>query len=176
MLILGTFVICVLISFTTANSVHFVNQDTITRTIIFTSEMGQPQISSLNIKGNSAEHKIFPIGWAGNWYSVSEGAANVPGMLGEVKFDGFDGATYFDVSAIVNPNDNQGVKQLFPAGINRPISGCDSFPCANVYRKSDDLQTLSTYSKELICLLGNSQRKLRRGNRKVMENQDLQIS
>ncbi|RKF55978.1 putative dnase1 protein [Erysiphe neolycopersici] len=176
MLFLGSLVFWVPISFTAANSVHFVNQDIITRTIVFTPERGQPQISSVIIKGNSAEHKMFPFGWTGNWYSVSEGAADVPGILGEVRFDGFDGATFFDVSAIVNPNDNQGVKQLFPAGTNRPISGCDLFPCANVYRKSDDLQTLSTYSKDLICLLGSSQSKARRSNRKVMENPDSQTS
>lgn len=120
--------------------------------------------------GNSVAQKNFPFGWSGNWYSVSEGAADVPGMLGEVTFDGYDGATYFDVSAIVNSNDNQGVKQLFPAGINKPISGCQSFPCANVYRKADDLQTVSTYSKDLICLLGNNQNNLRRGIRKETKN------
>ncbi|POS88369.1 hypothetical protein EPUL_000098 [Erysiphe pulchra] len=176
MIFLGTLVFWILISFTTANSVHFVNQDVITRTIVFTPERGQPQISSVKIQGNSAEQVTFPGGWTGNWYSVSEGAANVPGMLGEVSFDGFNGATYFDVSAIVNPNDNQGVKELFPAGTNKPVSGCDSFPCENVYKKADDLQTLSTYSKELICLLGNSQSKARRSNRKVMDDLDFQTS
>ncbi|KAI6249045.1 hypothetical protein HI914_02430 [Erysiphe necator] len=170
MIFFWTFVFLVQISFSIANSVHFVNQDAIARTIVFTSAKGQPQLSSIKLMGNSVAQKNFPFGWSGNWYSVSEGAADVPGMLGEVTFDGYDGATYFDVSAIVNSNDNQGVKQLFPAGINKPISGCQSFPCANVYRKADDLQTVSTYSKDLICLLGNNQNNLRRGIRKETKN------
>ncbi|CAD6502553.1 BgTH12-05144 [Blumeria graminis f. sp. triticale] len=146
-----------------ANSVNFVNQDGTTRTIIFTSQSGQQQLNSIKVAGNSAIQQEFPQGWIGNWYSVSEGSPNVPGMLGEVRFDGFGGATYFDVSAIVNPTDNSGVKQLFPAHDNKPVSGCQNFPCANAYNKADDLQTASTPFKDLICLLGNSMNPRRRG-------------
>ncbi|SZF05143.1 unnamed protein product [Blumeria hordei] len=70
---------------TAANSVNFVNQDGITRTIIFTPQSGQQKIDSIKLQGNSAIQQEFPQGWIGNWYSVSEGSPNVTGMLGEVR-------------------------------------------------------------------------------------------
>lgn len=147
----------------TANSVYFVNQDSTTRTIIFTGQENMASPENLVIEGNQMATADFIDGWIGNWYSVSEGSANVPGMLGEVRFDGFNGATYFDVSAIVNPDDHNGVKMLFPAGSNLPLSGCQDFPCSNAYNKWDDIQTLSTDDKELVCLLGTLSSERKRG-------------
>lgn len=138
-----------------ANSVYFVNQDATTRTIVFTSNPGQTSVEPIHVEGNSATYQKFPVGWAGNWYSVRQGATDMPGILGEVRFNGFAGATYFDVSAILNPNDNEGVKVIFPAHINEPISGCQNFPCPNAYMDADDLLTASTFSKDLVCLVGN---------------------
>jgi hypothetical protein len=152
-----------LASVATAGSVHFVNQDSTERTIIFTPNAGLTTIPDLTISGSSTANQTFPTGWIGNWYSVSAGATNTPGMLGEVRFDGFAGATYFDVSAIVNPNDTEGVKMIFPKNSNTPVSGCQSFPCANAYNKWDDIATLSTDDDELICLLGNLSNSRRRG-------------
>ncbi|KAH9224197.1 hypothetical protein DL95DRAFT_271296, partial [Leptodontidium sp. 2 PMI_412] len=137
-----------------AGSVHFVNQDNTLRTIIFTPNAGLEAIPDLVIPGSETANQTFPTGWIGNWYSVSEGEANVPGMLGEVRFDGFAGATYFDVSAIVNPDDVNGVKEIFPLHSSIPISGCQTFPCNNAYNKWDDIATLSTDGSELVCLLG----------------------
>ncbi|KAI1004623.1 hypothetical protein K3495_g3594 [Podosphaera aphanis] len=156
-------IISALVVLTTANSVHFVNQDATKRTVIFTPHAGGTEIPSLTVLGNSAAHQAFPHAWGGNWYSVSEGAPNVPGMLGEVFFDGYSGVTYFDVSAIVNPNDHNGVKQLFPANTEKPVSGCEDFPCAQAYYNSDDLQTAATTSKDLICLLGTRSTQRQRG-------------
>lgn len=137
-----------------AASVHFVNQDSTARTIYFTQNAGLSSISNLTIKGLATANQTFPTGWIGNWYSVSNGSANVPGMLGEVAFDGWGGLNYFDVSAIVNPDDNNGVKEIFPLHTNTPISGCQTFPCANAYNKWDDIQTQVSESNELVCLLG----------------------
>lgn len=139
----------------TANIVHFVNQDSTTRTIYFTPTAGGASIASLSVPGLATESATFPNAWIGNWHSVSAGAENVPGMLGEVRWNGFGGANYFDVSAIVNPNDNVGVKEIFPKFSATPISGCQTFPCSNAYNKPDDVATLSTHDTELICLLGN---------------------
>lgn len=146
-----------------AGTVHFVNQDSTERTIIFTPNLGLEAIPKLTIAGSQTANQTFPTGWIGNWYSVSAGAADTPGMLGEVRFDGFAGATYFDVSAIVNPNDTEGVKMIFPKNSNTPVSGCQSFPCTNAYNKWDDIATLSTDDSELICLLGNLSNSRRRG-------------
>jgi len=138
-----------------ANVVHFHNQDSTTRTIYFTHNPGMEDIPNLTISGlNTIKNVTFPTGWTGNWYSVSKGKANVPGMLGEVMFDGFAGATYFDISAIVNPDDAEGVKILKPLSSDSPLSGCQTFPCSNAYNLPDDIATLSTPDSELICLLG----------------------
>jgi hypothetical protein len=153
-----------LASMASANAVHFVNQDSTTRTIVFTAQEGLPTIDKLTVKGLTTGNVTFPTGWIGNFYSVSEGAKDVPGMLGEVRFDGFAGATYFDVSAIVNPDDVNGIKMLFPKNADKPVSGCQIFPCANAYNKWDDVQTLSTDDHELVCLIGNLSNERRRGH------------
>lgn len=138
-----------------SNVVHFHNQDSTTRTIYFTANAGLEEIAPLTISGlNTIENVTFPTGWIGNWYSVSEGAANVTGMLGEVLFNGYAGATYFDVSAIVNPDDHDGVKIIKPLSSDTPLSGCQTSPCSNEYNEADDVATLSTTDTELICLLG----------------------
>lgn len=152
-----------LASLATANSVDFLNQDGTTRTIIFTAQEGLEVIPALTVAGNAHASQDFPSGWIGNFYSVSDGATNVPGMLGELRFDGFAGATYFDVSAIVNPNDAEGVKMIFPKNSNTPLSGCQTFPCSNAYNKWDDVATLSTDDSELVCLIGNLSSERKRG-------------
>ncbi|KAF7948071.1 uncharacterized protein EAE97_003482 [Botrytis byssoidea] len=138
-----------------AGSVHFVNQDSTTRTLVFTPTSGCAEIASLTVSGDSTANQTFPTGWIGNWYSVSEGADNTSGMLGEVCFDSWGGMTYFDVSAIVNPDDVHGVKEMFPLNTGTPMSGCQTFPCDNAYNLPDDIQTQATDSDELVCLLGN---------------------
>lgn len=147
------------------NSVHFVNQDSTTRTIVFTAQEGLEAIPDLVIKGHKTANQTFPSSWTGNFFSVSEGAPNVPGMLGELSWNGFAGANFFDVSAIVNPNDNEGVKMIFPKNSNTPVSGCQDYtkPCSNAYNQADDIATLSTDDDELICLLGTLSTERKRG-------------
>jgi len=152
-----------LASLAAANAIHFVNQDSTERTIYFTAQEGLLTIDKLTIEGHKTANQTFPTGWIGNFYSVSNGAANVPGMLGELRFDGFASATYFDVSAIVNPSDTEGVKQIFPKNSPAPIAGCQTFPCSNAYYNPDDVATQATDENELICLLGNLSNERKRG-------------
>jgi hypothetical protein len=145
------------------NAVHFVNQGSEKRTIYFTAQEGLPTIKKLSIEGHKTANQTFPTGWIGNFYSVSKGAANVPGMLGELRFDGYASSTYFDVSAIVNPTDTDGVKQIFPKNSPTPIAGCETFPCSNTYYSWDDVATQATDENELICLVGNPSNERKRG-------------
>jgi hypothetical protein len=145
------------------NVLHFVNQDSTQRTIVFTAQEGLEEIPNLVIDGLATANQTIPDSWIGNLFSVSEGAPFVPGMLAEFSFNGFAGATYFDVSAIVNPDDTQGVKMVFPKNSNTPVSGCQTFPCSNAYNKWDDVATLSTDDSELVVLLGNLSSERRRG-------------
>ncbi len=64
------------------------------------------------------------------------------------------GLTYFDVSAIVNPSDLEGVKELYPASEKEAkekvsMSGCSLFPCATVYYHPDDVQTVTSRKQAL---------------------------
>ncbi|KAI0460020.1 hypothetical protein F5B21DRAFT_207309 [Xylaria acuta] len=143
-----------------ANSITFVNQDASQRTIVFTPSAGLPQIQSVVIAGLDQAKVDFPQGWIGNAYSISEGAPNVVGMLAEVTFQGWQGMTYFDVSAIVNPNDHDGIKELYPnieqdVKEKQSVSGCTIFPCSKAYYHPDDVQTVTTTEEDLICTLGN---------------------
>ncbi|KAI2466530.1 hypothetical protein F4781DRAFT_350503 [Annulohypoxylon bovei var. microspora] len=144
-----------------ANSVTFVNQDDTTRQVIFTPSAGYPTISTLTIEGNKQTKVNIPTSWVGNAYSVSEGNPDVPGMLAEFTFQGWNDFTYFDVSAIVNPADTVGVKQIFPASqlestIKTLVSGCRLFPCATAYYAPQDVQTVTTTETDLIVTLGSA--------------------
>jgi len=153
-----------LLSLAAANTVEFINQDSTTRNIVFTPQSGLASIESVTIEGHGTASVSFPDSWIGNWYTYNEGSANSPGMLGEVRWNGYAGANYFDVSAIVDPNDTNGVKMIFPKNSNTPISGCQTFPCSNAYNKPDDVATLSTTDETLVCLLGNLSNERRRSS------------
>jgi len=139
-----------------ANSVEYVNQDPTTRTIYFTQQEGLASIDPAVIAGLTNYTVEFPVGWIGNFFSVSEGADVVPGMLGELRWDGWDGINWFDVSAIVNPDDINGVKTISPKYAGSPYSGCENYEggCDNAYYAPDDIQTKSTTEKDLVCTLG----------------------
>ncbi|OTB06076.1 hypothetical protein M426DRAFT_21196 [Hypoxylon sp. CI-4A] len=143
------------------NSITFVNQDGTNRKIVFTPSGGYQSVDSITVSGNSQSKVDIPASWVGNAYSISEGSDDVPGMLAEVTFQGWNDFTYFDVSAIVNPSDTVGVKQIFPASelaaeVKSLVSGCILFPCATAYYAPEDVQTVTTTETDLIVTLGNA--------------------
>jgi len=147
---------------TAANTVQFVNQDNTIRHVVFTSQQdtGASKIKDLIVPGLATVDQTFPTGWIGNWFSYNEGQKHELGMLGEVRFDGWNGLVYFDVSAIVNSTDTEGVKMMYPQGQSpahgsTPVSGCQTAICANRYNVWDDVATKATKSSSLVCLLGN---------------------
>jgi hypothetical protein len=152
-----TVVLASIATLASANTMEFVNQDSTSRTIYFTQQEGLAAIDPLTVPGDSNATATFPIGWIGNFYSVCEGNDIVPGMLGELRWDGWDGINWFDVSAIVNPNDKHGVKTIAPKYSSTPMSGCESYDdgCDNAYYHPDDVQTKSTQEKDLVCTIGN---------------------
>lgn len=138
-----------------ANTVTFVTLDDVTRTIYFTSSNGF-ELDPVTVSNAKQTTVTFPDSYIGNFYAVKDGAENTPGMLGEVTFGGWNGATYFDVSAIVNPNDKDNVKQMWPVNSKNPISGCEDFPCNSAYYAADDVQTQVTDEVDLITTLGKA--------------------
>jgi len=151
-----TVVLSSLAALASANTIEFVNQDKVARTIYFTQQEGLASIDPATIAGLTNYTVEFPPAWIGNFFSVSEGADIVPGMLGELRWDGWDGINWFDVSAIVNPNDMDGVKTISPKGSGSPYSGCESYVdgCDNAYYTPEEAQTKSTLEGDLICTLG----------------------
>lgn len=136
------------------NTVTFKSLDETDRTIHFTPNAGKPEVAEVKVAAGEEVTVEIPQGWIGNWHSISGKKDIVPGMLGEVAFQGWLGFTYFDVSAIVDPNDHNGVKEIYPAKAKSPHSGCETFPCNNAYYVWDDVQTKVTAETELICTLG----------------------
>lgn len=139
-----------------AASVTFVTLDTVERTIYFTPNPGFDELPAVTVSSAAQKTVSFPDAWIGNYYAVKKGAANVPGMLGEVNFGGWNGMTYFDVSAIVDPNDHDNVKMMWPAKDTGLTSGCEVFPCNNCYWLPDDIQTKVTNEVDLIQTLGSA--------------------
>ncbi|KAF4972476.1 hypothetical protein FZEAL_9587 [Fusarium zealandicum] len=142
-------------AYVAAAQVTFMTLDDKTRTIHFDSDIGYDKIESVTVSSAEKTTVQFPDQYIGNFYAVEEGGARTPGMLGEVTFGGWLGKTYFDVSAIVNPKDHDGVKQMWPASSQSPMSGCEVFPCDNCYWLPDDVQTKVTHETHIITTLGS---------------------
>lgn len=141
-------------AYATAASVQFVTLDAKERTIIFTPSPGYDKLPDVVVGAGSAKTVTFPDKWEGNYYAVQKGAADKPGMLGEVMFGGWLGKTYFDVSAIVDPSDKDNVMEMWPVMSKTPTSGCAEHPCNNVYWQPDDVQTKVTDEVDLVQTLG----------------------
>ncbi|KAG7116860.1 hypothetical protein HYQ44_006487 [Verticillium longisporum] len=114
------------------NTVTFVSLDQTDRTIYFTPNAGFPEVASVEVPAGQSIKSELPQSWIGNWYSVSAGADNIPGI----------------------PGDHDGVHEIWPAQSKTPTSGCDEFPCDNAYYLWDDVQTKTTPETDLICTLG----------------------
>jgi hypothetical protein len=148
--------IAAVIALVSANSVDMVSQDNVDRTIVFVAQSDNQPIPEMQLKGGETKTVTFPEGWIGNFYALRPEDPKVDGMLGELRFNGDGDKTFFDVSAIVNPNDHHNVKILRPKQSGSPESGCQTFPCANAYNLPDDVQTKVTTEKELVCLIGDT--------------------
>ncbi|KAI1391431.1 uncharacterized protein F4822DRAFT_427283 [Hypoxylon trugodes] len=143
-----------------ANTITLINQDGTTRNAVFTTNLNSVLLKTVTVAGNSQQVVDIPEGWAGNLYAVAQGEPEVPGMLAEITFQGWNDFTYFDVSAIVKPGDTTNVKQVYPKtqleSTKTLVSGCALFPCATAYYHPEDIQTVVTSETDLIVTLGTS--------------------
>lgn len=137
-----------------AGTVKFWTLDDVQRTIYFTPNPGSAELEPVVV--NNKEKKVvqFPDTYVGNFYAIPDGEENIPGMLGEVNFSGWNGLTYFDVSAIVKPTDTTNIKQMWAAESKSPMSGCEVWPCDNAYWHADDVQTKTTMETNIVVTLG----------------------
>ncbi|KAH6892286.1 hypothetical protein B0T10DRAFT_292315 [Thelonectria olida] len=144
------------VSSVAAGTVTFKTLDDKVRTVVFTPSEGHPQIESVTVSSKEDTTVTFPESYIGNFIALQQGESYQNGMLGEVTFGGWEGKTYFDVSAIVNATDKHNVKQMWPASAKTPISGCEVFPCNNAYYVFNDVQTKVTEEVDLITTLGSA--------------------
>lgn len=149
------------------NTITFVSQDATNRSIVFTPQAGISQIETVHLAGYESKVIDFPSGWVGNFFAMNVGDDPThTGMLGEFTWNAWGGLTFFDVSAIVNPNDVNGIKEIFPKNANEPMAGCQDFPCNNAYNVwNDDVATKSTMETDFVCLIGTLASQRRRGAR-----------
>jgi hypothetical protein len=164
-LAISTLVATALAALASAGTIEFRNLDPKTRNIIFTPQVGMPAIASITLSQSEPTKVVqMPHGWIGNCYAIVDGAPDVPGMLGEFAFDGWQNLNYYDVSAIVNPTDVDGIKQIWPKD-EQPHSGsgCTSYKttCDNAYNLPDDIQTKSSSTGDFICTVGTAPSKKR---------------
>ncbi len=139
------------------NIVTFKSTDSVDRTVYFTPSAGLRELGSVEVPAGQTVDVTIDQGWIGNFHAVQAGQPNVPGMLGEVAFNGWNGLNYYDVSAIVNPGDVDNVSELYPfEDPGTPVSGCAVFPCNNAYYAPDDVQTKVTSQTHLVCTLGKN--------------------
>ncbi|OHE96399.1 DNase1 protein [Colletotrichum orchidophilum] len=139
-----------------ANTVTFQSLDDVARTVYFTANAGLPPVEPVYVPAGSNVTVHIPFAWIGNFHPVSDGSENVTGIIGEVAFNGWNSLTYFDVSAIINALDHNGIQTIFPSLVQEPVSGCHVWPCNNAYYLPDDVQTKVTSETDLICTLGNN--------------------
>lgn len=147
------------------NTITFVNQDSTNRTLVFTPSVPFEKLANVNLTGYETKVVSFPYGWIGNFFAMlPDGDENASGMLGELTFNSWDDLTFFDVSAITNPTDTDGIKQIFPKNSNEPLAGCQEFPCTNIYNVwDDDLATKASTETDYICLIGTLETQRKRG-------------
>jgi hypothetical protein len=158
-----------LASMASANSLKLVNSDSTDRYVVITAQAGLQEYDPVYVPGNSNVTQEFADGWIGNIYSYNDGAENVPGILGEFRWNGYASQTYYDVSAIVAPDVTDGVMLIYPADSKSPISGCITYSCDKQYNAADDTQTQATPDSDLIVVLGQRITVPRRGLNHVVE-------
>ncbi|NVJ07054.1 hypothetical protein HUW63_17620 [Myxococcus sp. AM001] len=84
------------------NTITFTNDGNTPMTIKFTPNAGEKALDSVTLAPGKTQTLQFPENWSGNFRSTSgDGSA---ATLGEVKFDGGFGKTYYDVSYIEGHN------------------------------------------------------------------------
>lgn len=142
------------------NIITLKSLDNVDRVVHFTPNAGMQWPEPVELAaGKSVDVPLQEHQWTGNLFAVHKGQPAVPGMLAEVAFNSWNDLTFFDVSAIVNPNDVDNVSEMYPyKEPNNPKSGCaaphNPFPCTNAYYAPDDIQTKSTNEPHLVVTFG----------------------
>ncbi|CZR56242.1 uncharacterized protein PAC_06130 [Phialocephala subalpina] len=159
-----------LFTLVSANTIKFQNLDSQPREICWYPPQGYPAIHSSVIKpfdsitvglsGRQDDTFISGIGYQFHPINAGGGEAACvqPTIVGEITFQGYQGNTYYDISAVDNCCQNNGIHYFYPHNdASAPHSGCFNFPCGGVYIKPGDPQTkITTWDTDMIVLLWNN--------------------
>ncbi|APA14961.1 hypothetical protein SS1G_13705 [Sclerotinia sclerotiorum 1980 UF-70] len=153
------------------HTLTFQNLFPTTRLLIFTPNPNSYSIPAQSIEPSQHLNLSIP-NWAVNFKAVDPKLYNLdhPGpeqyILGEVCFACWQDITFFDVKAIWNCCDNEGVHWMWGFDYDgdyegsregfgeSEVSGCKKFPCGEVYNESDDVQTKTTTKDAIWVVLG----------------------
>ncbi|TGO13401.1 hypothetical protein BTUL_0070g00300 [Botrytis tulipae] len=132
------------------NSLQFLSQDNIERTIFFTPNTGSAEVPSFFVPAISVDGI-----WSGSFKAVLSGEnPDFPKITGGITFQGWQGETYYAVSAVQNSCDNSGIRALAPKA-HGLTSGCIQapFPCTESYSRPGDIQVKSSPDVDFISVM-----------------------
>ncbi|KAL2060263.1 hypothetical protein VTL71DRAFT_9658 [Oculimacula yallundae] len=146
------FIIAALLSLFTpglGNAIIFINKDSVGRAIEGTENwkppLYYPPVPGTWVPGNGRATVRLSEGSAYMFKSIYNGGncADPHNVEGEVKFNGHNDHTWFDLSVVELNKRNLPVRNsyfhwLHPANDATPRSGCSTFPCDNVYKFPTD--------------------------------------
>lgn len=146
-----------------AASLSFLNKDRYDYVMCFIPAKGHAGHAGVMVRANSyVKYSKMADDWNGVVFTI------FPGEDALKKFYGTPGTVqaefcfhcqpdpshiYYDISAIKNPNYNDGVHRIWPMDIQGYNTGCQRFPCADVYLPSDGIQARKSHSTTDINLV-----------------------
>ena len=155
------------------NSVLFVSQDGIDRTVWSVASKQNEAIAPRKLLGYTNITIFYPPKWSGSIKTTTpEQDFVTPAVHMEVTFNGDGDRTFYNMEAINALDDNTGIHYVYHAAGKEHGAGCPSFPChgdgdGNVFNTWDDYRTPSGMSNivtvpesELTALVGTPEGKL----------------
>ncbi|TGO38389.1 hypothetical protein BHYA_0076g00400 [Botrytis hyacinthi] len=143
---------------TVRNTIEFIAYDNEDRIISFTSHVQCEDIEDIHHKGGENFTIEIPLNWGGTVMAKKYGAVHpIHRIQAEFQWQGFEGKTHYDASAITNHTDNSGIRFIYPAGqgnVYEARSGCTVYPCDNAYLQPDDVQTKVTRQTDMVIEIG----------------------
>ncbi|KAF5873226.1 putative dnase1 protein [Botrytis fragariae] len=140
------------------NTIHFISFDDVDRIIAFTSHAHCEDIEDIHHKGGENFTIEMPQNWGGTVMAKKyDAVVPIHRVQAEIQWQGFEGKTHYDASAITNHTDNSGIRFIYPAGqgdVYETRSGCTVYPCDNAYLQPDDEQTKVTYQTDMVIEIG----------------------
>ncbi|KAF7908226.1 uncharacterized protein EAF01_003981 [Botrytis porri] len=140
------------------NTIQFISFDDTDRVITFTSHPQCEDLPDIHHKGGENFTMEIPLNWGGTVMArMYDAVVPIHRVQAEFQWQGFEGKTHYDASAITNHTDNSGIRFIYPAGqghVHEARSGCTVYPCNTAYLQANDEQTKVTYQTDMVIEIG----------------------